>query len=90
MVASLGITAATTMSGLTTGAVVGGALDAIPTTANVPATGSSAKPKVTGNGTPVNSTATPRQSLHMSAAIVIAALAVLVLGSRYFKDARIG
>lgn len=90
MVASLGLTAATTMGGLTGGMVMGETLGAIPTTANVPATGGSAKPKVTASGTPVNPTATPRQSLWMSAAIVIGALCILVLGSRYFKDARIG
>lgn len=90
MVAHLGLTAATTLLGVSTGMIVGDSLGAIPSKAAVPATSNSAVPKATADGTPVNGTPTARQSLFTSALIVLFAIAVLLLGSRALKDARIG
>lgn len=71
------------------GIAVGDMLGAVATTSAVPATSSSSKPsKATADGTPVGAQ-TPRQSLYVSAAYVVAAIAVLLFGSRFFKNARI-
>lgn len=81
---------ASTLGGTVTGMIVGDAMGAVPQTAAVPATSSSAAPKVTAEGTPVSSNVTARQTVFMSAGYVIAAMAILLLGSRFLRDARIG
>lgn len=82
---------ASTMGGVVTGMIVGDSLGAIPQAAAVPATSSSAAPKVTAEGTPVSgNNVTARQTVFMSAGYVIAAMAILLLGSRFLRDARIG
>lgn len=82
---------ASVIGGTVTGMYVGDSLGAVPTRVAVPATGSggAATAKATANGTPVNPNTTPRQHLFTSAAVVIAAIAVLLLGSRALRDARI-
>ena len=82
--------AAMSLGGMVTGMYVGDILGAVPTKAAVPATGASATPKATADGTPVSGVQTPRQSLFLAAGYVIAAVVVLLLGSRFLKDARIG
>lgn len=78
-------------AGTATGTVAGDVLGAVPVDANVPATSASSKPKVVSNGAPV-STSEPsaRQSLWMSAAIVLAAMGILVLGAKKLDGIRIG
>jgi hypothetical protein len=90
MLASMGMTAATTLGGVVTGMMVGDAMGAIPTKVAVPATSNNATPKATANGKPVSSNMSPRQSLWLSAFFVVGAIAVLVFGDRFLKDARIG
>lgn len=85
----LGMVAATTLGSVVTGMYVGDAMGAVATTAAVPATSGAAKPKADATGRPVNPTPTAKQSLFMSAAIVVGAIAVLLLGSRALRDARI-
>jgi len=85
----LGVTAVTTLGGVVSGMMVGDALGAIATTAAVPATNNSARAKATATGQPLNSQPTAKQSLWMSAMIVVGAIAVLLLGSRALRDARI-
>lgn len=90
MVAHLGMVAATAMGGAVTGMMVGDTLGAIPTKTAVPASSNSSTPKATADGKPVGSNPTPRQSLWLAAFFVIGAMAVLVFGDRFLKDARIG
>lgn len=90
MVAHLGMVAATAMGGMVSGMMVGDALGAIPMKIAVPATSNSSTPKATANGRPVSKNPSPRQSLFLSAFFVIAAMAILVFGDRFLKDARIG
>jgi len=87
---SLGIVAATTLGGVVTGLMVGDALGAVPTRVAVPATSNSAKAKATASGVPVGGAPTPRQSLFLSAFVVVAAVGVLIVGSKVLKDARVG
>lgn len=82
--------AAMGLGGVVSGMIVADTLNAVPTAAPVPATGTSAKPKTTGDGTPVSGAQTPRQNLFLSATYVVGAMIILLLGSRYFRDARIG
>lgn len=79
----------TLLGGVVTGMIVGDAMGAVATKATVPATSNSATAKATGDGTPVGKT-TARQSLYHSGLIVVAAVGVLLLGSKFLKDARIG
>lgn len=85
----LGVAAVTALGGAVSGMMVGDALGSIATTAAVPATSNSAKAKATANGQPVNPAPSAKQSLWHSAFIVVAAIAVLLLGSRALRDARI-
>jgi hypothetical protein len=78
------------LGGTVTGMIVADAMGAVPTKQAVPATTNAAKAKTDVAGKPVSSSATPRQTLWMSAAIVVGALGVLVFGSNVLKDARIG
>ena len=82
---------ASVLGGTVTGMYVGDTLGAVPTRVAVPATGAggAAQAKATANGVPVNPNTTPRQHLFTSAAIVVAAIAVLLLGSRFLREARI-
>lgn len=82
--------AAMALGGIVAGTAVADVLGSVPTRANVPATSSSAKPMATADGTPVNTSQTPRQTLFLSALIVVAAMLVLLAGARFFRDARIG
>lgn len=78
-------------SGAVAGMIVGDNLGAVATPAAVPATNASATPKATATGKPVSGGAmTPRQTVVLAAFYVVVALAVLLLGARVFKDARIG
>lgn len=86
----MGITAATTLGGVVTGMIVGDTLGAIPSKTTVPATSQASTPKSTASGKPVSKNPTPRQSLWLSAFIVVAAVAALIFGDRFLKDARIG
>lgn len=70
--------------------IVGDAMGAVPMKATVPATSNSATAKQTADGKPVSSSTTARQSLWMSAFYVVGAIVVLIAGSRFLKDARIG
>jgi len=82
--------AASLVGGTVAGMIIGDNLGAVATPAPVPATSSSAKPKATANGKPVTGDVTARQTVFLAAGYVVAALAVLLLGARVFKDARIG
>lgn len=80
---------ASLMTGVVSGMIVGDALGAIPGKTTAPATSASSTPRATADGKPVSSTQTPRQSLFLSAVFVVSAIAILLLGSRALKDARI-
>ncbi len=82
--------AAMALAGVVGGGIASDTLAAVPTAANVPATGASSRPKATADGTPVGGAQTPRQALFLSAAYVVVALAILLFGARFLKDARIG
>lgn len=82
--------AAMAFSGVVSGMIVGDTLNAMPTKAAVPATGASSTPKATADGTPVSGAQTPRQSLFLAASYVVVAVFILLAGSRFLKDARIG
>ncbi len=87
----LGGYVASLAAGTATGTVAGDVLGSVPVAATVPATSASAKPKVVSDGTPVNpSGPSPRQSLWMSAAIVLAAMGLLVFGAQKLDGIRIG
>lgn len=68
------------------------ALGAIPLTDKnaAPQTSGAAAPKTTADGTVATTDGDARTILHVSAVFVLASLAVLAFGSRFFKDARIG
>jgi hypothetical protein len=85
-----GAYAATLIGGTVSGMIVGDAMGAVPMKSTFPATSSSSVPKTTADGKAVSSNVTPRQHLYMSAAYVVGAIAVLLLGSRALRDARIG
>lgn len=87
---SMGMVAATALGGTVAGMMVGDALGAVPTKVAVPATSNSSKAKATASGAPAGGAPTPRQSLFLSAFIVVGAIGVLLAGSRALKDARIG
>lgn len=98
---AMGMTAAKVLGGVVVGGAIGDLLGAVPTKGNAPDTGSgislkgspstgfNAVPQVTGDGTPVNPAPTAKESLWTSALIVVAAMAILLFGSRALKDARI-
>lgn len=91
MTVLIGPYVASLAGGTATGMMVGDMLGSVPQEANVPATSASAKPKVVSDGTPVPTTGpTARQSLWMSAAIVLAAMAILVFGAKKLDGIRIG
>lgn len=82
---------ASVVGGTTVGTMAGDTLGAVPVAANVPATSASSKPKVVSDGAPVQTSApTARQSLWMSAAIVLAAMGLLVFGAKKLDGIRIG
>lgn len=78
------------MGGMVGGMMVGDMMGAFPTRVAVPATTNASSAKADATGKPVASTATARQTLWISAAIVVVAVIVLLLGGRVLKDARIG
>lgn len=84
------MSAATLLGGTVAGMIVGDSLNAIPQRATVPATSSSSTPKATASGKAVSGDLTPRQNVWGAAFIVLGALALLVFGDRFLKDARIG
>lgn len=82
---------ASLLSGMVPGMMVGDVLGSVPQEANVPATSASAKPKVVSDGTPVSTSGpSARQSLWMSAFIVLLAMGILVFGASKLDGIRIG
>lgn len=83
---------ASAVGGVAVGTAVGDMLGAVPVrdaSVTVPATTGDATPRQTASGKIVTGGPTPKQSLWLSAAIVLGAMVVLVFGDRILKDARI-
>lgn len=78
------------MGGMVSGMIVADAMGAVPMRTAIPATNNASSAKTDAAGKPVSSNATARQTLWMSAGIVVIALLVLLMGGRVLKDARIG
>ncbi|QWY84668.1 membrane protein [Microbacterium phage Badulia] len=88
----IGEAIASTVMGVTVGSAVGDILGAVPmreSSPTVPATTGDARPRQTASGKVVSGGPSPKESLWLSAAIVLGAMLVLVFGDRVLKEARI-
>lgn len=91
MISQLASTVGATTLGVVGGMAYGNALGAIPMRDDsaAPQTSGAAAPKTTADGTPVSGTTDATGIVHIGAILVLLSLAVLMFGSRFFKDARV-